>query len=418
MAGIHKGLSDQKLGELGFERCTPDPGSGDSPYFQILDQWAYKDIVLVRRADPTGAGFGVRDKMDGHSFMGINNMDELKSLIRLVDRGGTIAGLFWETQRRRGIVASRRELPYDQRPSIEDFRNNEIGKSFLQSKVEVNVKVYSTYDQHSRAAFDYTLADVLLIESSVDILHPGNNTYSTIGLWYMALESYITTLLKLCCLKKGEDFNKKYRNQDLHIRLGSLLELLQIDKKEVFKTGIVNKILEFSQFRNELMHDRHFDKEMSFNRCRFSGIPIFANQVDVLQSFLIVLETTALLRYVIAGLDTMPTVVIQGQDRFAWEKLDVAYMEILLPFFRYALEKHGLKTGLDLNFLPPEGITSSLFVKGEIEPLLGVNIDPKLEIVLCDSQTNQLSQLINSYFTSRNHAENTFRVARNTISDE
>jgi len=389
----------------------------DNLPIEILEQWEHKVVFLVLQKTPFGEQYGVIEKENPGASIGVKTMDDLKQLILTIESVHSLSDLFWESQRRRRIVGERMDLPPIERPKLEDYRRNEIGKSFLKLTTGAD-RIHSTYEGHSRAAFDYTLGDIGLFEKSFDFIHTGHNIHSAIGLWHMTLESYITTLLKLCCLKKNEDFEKKYRNQDLHVRFGSLLDLLEIDKIQFYQTKIIAKILEFSRFRNELMHDRHFGKEIQFDHCQFSGIPTFACQVDAVQSLLVVLETTSLLRYVIAGLDTMPTVIIRDGKRVAWEKFDIAYNEILRPFFEYTLDKHAMTTSLNLDFNSGMKITSPIFYKGEVESLITVNQDLKYEIILNDSKTDHLPQLIQSYFQSRNQPEETIRVAKTMLRDK
>lgn len=415
MSSSHLPFSDAELKELGFLKCTTTTVHGDILGIEVLQQWEHRSIFLVYEKSPLGEQMGVIDKEHPGVSLGVRTMEDLKALIRMVNTGKTISEIFWTNQKKRGILVERRQGPPENRPHLEDYRDHEIGKGLLRFSADIEKKLHLTYEEYSRAAFDYTLGDIVALEQSFDFVHTGHSVHSAIALWHMTLEAYITTLLKLCCLKKNEDFEGKYRTQDLHVRFGSLLDLLELDKRQFYQTKIVAKILEFNRFRNELMHDRHFGKQMQFDHCQFSGIPIFACQTDVLQSFLIVLETTSLLRYAIAGLDTMPTVVIQDGKRVAWEKLDVAYNELLRPFFEEALEKHAMRTRLDLGFNPKPSVTSSIFYPGEVEALLTVDQEQKFEIVLCDAKTNQLPTLIQQYFGSRNQAEDTLKIAKTTL---
>ena len=415
MSGVYIPFSEERLLAMGFKRCPPIPQTNLHPFVNILDQWEYKAIYFLRQHSDFGEQFGVIDKGDPGPTMIVNNFDELSELLAVIDAGRSISEIFRTSQQRRKIVWERMQLPADKRPALEDFRSIEIGKSHFRFAADPEVRLHLTYEQYSRAAFDYMLTDIGLFEDSADVVFTGHSVYTAIALWYMTLEAYITTLLKICCLKKGEDFHEKYKSKELHVRFGALLDLLELDKPSIYQTKIATKIREFSQFRNELMHDRHFGKEMKFELCQFSGIPIFSCQVDVLQGFLVVLETASLLRYAIAGLDTMPTVIVRDGKRVSWEKLDIAYDELLRPFFEYALEKHAMTTRLNLNYSRAEGIISPVFANGEVEGMLVVDQEPVHEIVLSDARSRRLPQLVQQYFETRQQPENTLRMAKTTL---
>jgi hypothetical protein len=189
---------------------------------------------------------------------------------------------------------------------IEDYRYNELGTMhfILQGKNEH--KVYLSYESHVTKAFYYTLNDIKELENSQNMsLRSGSQTHSAISFWFLALESYINCLLKLCCLKKEFDFSI-YKGKDLSKRLRSLLTMLELDYKIFNSSGIFTRINEFCQFRNELFHDRNFGDRLNFKKNNFSEIPILSNQVDTFQSILIFLEVAQRLRYSIDGLCKLP----------------------------------------------------------------------------------------------------------------
>jgi len=415
MALSHSWFSEEKLLTMGFKRCPPIIRKFEMHSHEIVEQWEYKTIYFVRQNSPSGIQFGVMDKNYPEFTLLIDEPDGLYNILRAIDKGKSIGDLFMESQQRRKIVWERMEGPVEKRPFIEDYRDIEIGRSHFRFSSDLEKKLNLSYLQHAQAAYDYTLRDIQLFEDSFDFVHTGHSVHSAIGLWHMSLESYITTLLKLCCLKKNEDFHKKYKNLDVHKRLSSLLDLLELDKTKFHNSKIFAKIYEFSRFRNELMHDRHFGKALKFDYCQFSGIPAFACQVDAMQCMLITLEVASLLRFAIAGLDTMPPVVVQDGQRVSWEKLDITYNEILRPFFEYALEKHAMQTRLNLKYNDETGDVSPVFSAGEIECMVVVDQEAKHEIILNDSKTRRLPQLIQQYFQTRNQPENTLRLARTML---
>lgn len=265
---------------------------------------------------------------------------------------------------------------------IEDHRHNELGTAFLKFYNKPDHKVYMSYESHSTKAFYYTLNDITELENSkINRIGIGHQTHSSISFWFLALESYINSILKLSCIKKNLDF-LIYKNQDLGKRLSSLLTLLEIDRKHFNEFNIIGKINEFCRFRNELFHDRHFGEKIKFEVTNFSQIPFLSNQVDTFQAILIFIEIGQLLRYAIAGLDTMPSIIIRNNDVVLWEKLNICYTGILKEAFEASLSKHGLLTNLSLHLPDVTNFKSGLFKKGEIICLLTAEQDQKYFLIL------------------------------------
>jgi hypothetical protein len=297
------------------------------------------------------------------------------------------------------------------KPFLEDFRYNDIGGSFFKIKAYPEQKIFRPYEKHATSAFHYTLNDIVILENANDTLQTSTQSHPAISFWFLAIESYINTLIKLCCLKKSADFNV-FKRQDLHTRMNSLIKLLELNIKLVNQNKIITKINEFARFRNELFHDRHFGEEIIFRYTQFSGIPIFCCQVDVFQSILILLEIASLLRFAIAGLDTMPTVILHNKDVAVWEKLDVAYEKILYPYFTAVLEKHSIRTRLELEFKPTESLKSGIFQKGEILCEIRADQEPEYDVFLNQRHTNLGVTFYNDYLSSLNYKPGTLRIAQ------
>lgn len=133
--------------------------------------------------------------------------------------------------------------------------------------------------------------------------------------------------------------------------------------------------------------------------------------MDVFQSILILLETASILRYAIAGLDTMPTVILHNKDVAVWEKLDVVYEKILYPYFATVLEKHSIRSRLELVFKPTESFQSQVFQKGEIHCEIRADQESEFDVFLNGADTNFGFTFYNDYLNSLNYKPGTFRVA-------
>ncbi|MFT3701209.1 MAG: hypothetical protein QM802_02510 [Agriterribacter sp.] len=295
---------------------------------------------------------------------------------------------------------------------LENYRHNELGTAFFVLKESPEIKVYLSYEHHVNKAFYDTLNVVSSLENSkMKSVRSGPETHSSISFWFLALESYINVLIKITCLKKKIDFIP-FRNQDLTQRLGSLLELLGIEKKAFNANSIFSKLNEFCLFRNELFHDRTFDRLLVFKKTFFSNIPILSNQVDTFQSVLIFLEITQSLRFAIEGLDTMPTAVLTDQNRVVWAKLDQCYLNILKPALEQALKKHGLSTSLELSIPPGSQAKSRLFDKGDVLCLLAAEQRQELFIEVDETDSNHCFQFYQQFLGSFGVKDGSFRVAK------
>lgn len=395
-------LYDKDLTALGFRKLMPEafiiaPHKTDRP----KEQWEYKSVILTIDEKDGQLYHRFFDKTTPQFAFGFHNHPQLKHLLHLIDQGKTIADIWLLEQKLRHKEVERMQQLQKDKPYLEDYRYNDIGGSFFEINSAQGQKVYMTYEKHTNAAYYYTLNDVANLEHAKDTVHTGSQSHSAISFWFLAFESYVSTLIKLCCIKKNEPF-EKYKKEDLHTRVRSLAQLLEIDLKSFYKNNIIAKVNEFSCFRNDLFHDRHFDEKLKFTHTAFSPIPIFSCQVDIVQSILIILETASMLRYAIAGLDTMPSVILENGDIVVWEKLDVAYEKILQSWFAAVLDKHRMRTRLDFIFKKPQQFTSTLFEEGEVTCSITADQEPQYEYWLNGEATNIGMMLHNQHLNSYN----------------
>ncbi len=117
------------------------------------------------------------------------------------------------------------------------------------------------------------MEDIEQLENANNYLVPtGRNCIPAISLLYLVLESYINTSLKLTCTELGIDFDK-FKTKSVTDRLNYLLEHLKVDSLIFKKAGVYSRISEFTQFRNEIFHDRNVGKELKFKNTLFSAVP-------------------------------------------------------------------------------------------------------------------------------------------------
>lgn len=300
---------------------------------------------------------------------------------------------------------------------LEQLRHNELGTSYFSLSSKPDHKVYLSYQSHTNKAFYYTLNDVSEIENSKLLrIGTGNETHSAISFWFLALESYLNCLLKLVCLKKNIEFSI-YKNQDLGKRLGSVIDLLEFDRKAFNKTDVIGKLNEFCQFRNELFHDRYFAEKVKFQKTMFSEIPVLSNQVDTFQAIIIFLEITLSLRYAIPGIDSMPDVIIKNDSYALWEKLDVCYDAILKPSLVSSLQKHNISTELSIVLPQVSALRSNIFEKGQVRSYITAEQEQQFFIQTNDLVTHHTFETYHNFVNKYQLKPNTFRIAKTMIDE-
>lgn len=233
---------------------------------------------------------------------------------------------------------------------LENLRHNKIGtiSAWLPRLGDgPQSTTHLTFPHFATNAFYFSAQQIEQLELTRAIIHQGNAVQNTIGLWFIAIESYINSILRISCLLSNKSF-EDYRNKDFGPRVSALFDILDIDRTPFYK-GSFQRLEEFKRYRNELFHDRTNDKPLVFQKTLFSGNPMYANQVDVMQAAVIALEVFEAFRHVIAGLDLMPQVQIKKEVSFFYLPIDQLYGRVLRPYFDKVLEKHSLSSSIDLS---------------------------------------------------------------------
>lgn len=254
--------------------------------------------------------------------------------------------------------------------NIEDYRNNDyqlLVLTVLSFPDEPYVEL--TFNQHANHGFQNTLSDVQDLENEDNFINNGIRNTVSISMWFLALEAFINALCKITCIIKQLDNIDEIIRKEISGRISFLLEELGYDSMKVKKTGVFNRVNEFREFRNEIFHDRHAGKKITFKKTSFSSVPNRSNQVDVFQSLQIFIEITSLFRYSIPGLDLMPNIALRNQTILKFEKIDIVYSKFLAPFFLRVLNKRNLSTKLELELTLYQLSPSLIFKIGEIVPI-------------------------------------------------
>lgn len=254
---------------------------------------------------------------------------------------------------------------------LEQLRDNTIGttSAWIPSLGDgPESMTHLTYLQFANLAFYYSAQQIEQLEFSTFQINQGNATQNSVALWFLSIEAYINSILRISCLVEGASFDD-LKKRDFDSRIRSLFDILQVDKIP-FYSGPFQKLEEFKRYRNELFHDRTNDKPIEFYKTAFSGNPLFANQVDVMQAAVIAIQTFHSFRYVIPKLDLMPQIKIDKENSFFFRKLDFLFIEVLGPYFSKTLHKHSLTSDINLSIETPQLEEGKIFSKVPVEILM------------------------------------------------
>lgn len=272
---------------------------------------------------------------------------------------------------------------------LEDLRNNEIGTTSAwipRLGNNAQAMTHLTFPHFANSAFYFSAQQIEHLEFSRGAILQGNSIQSTVGLWFIAIESYVNSILRTTCLVSNKSFDE-YKNRDFGPRLTALFDLLEIERTPFYR-GPFQRLEEFKRYRNELFHDRTNEKPLEFAKTRFSGNPMYANQIDVMQASVIAIETFQAFRYAIAGLDLMPQAFIQKEDSFFYHPIDDLYVRVLRPYFEMSLAKHSLTSEVELDVRMTPLDTSQVSKENDVQVLVKAVPDSKFNHPASQQQTN------------------------------
>ena len=258
---------------------------------------------------------------------------------------------------------------------LEDARAEYIGQSFcwLPSKGPAEsdaARVILTFHDYSTQAFYLTCQIIEKLEKTKATFAEGTDIVTTtVILWYLSMEAFVNAILKTFCLYTGTDFTKLV-NRSLGSRVSEIFRIAQIEDTAFKKSGIFQKINEFTWVRNELMHDRSTGMPLALKSTMFSPVPYLSNQVDTLQALLIALEIFCRFSRAFPGWNLIPSIPVEKNSSIVHLKLDYLYTDLVRPFFSAVLQKHSLTTDLSLDFICTPLRPSPLLSGKEIEIII------------------------------------------------
>ncbi len=204
------------------------------------------------------------------------------------------------------------------------------------------------WHESSNNAF-YISIDALNQFQRIDSL--GGNPYviPAIGLRFLALESYVSTLYKVAWRdaelnarnvslaappqqpRQARKFVEKFRAVESYFSRGALRD-----------RELALRLQEFGTLRNALFHDLTSVGNPQFVRTTFPSRVEYVTEAHLIQAAVLAIEGFAYFRLLFPGADLMPSI----QVGLAYEKLDVLSAEVLLPLFEQILAAKGLSTAV------------------------------------------------------------------------
>jgi len=162
---------------------------------------------------------------------------------------------------------------------LEDLRKDDLGKisaCFPREANATSTMVSVTYPDYCIKAFDLTYQSIEQLERSTALINQGNTIILAVGMWFISIEAFINTLLRIACRILKKDFDD-HRTHDVGKRLHSLLSMLKVPSESFDRSGIFQRLEEFKIFRNEIFHDRTWENERTFRKTTFSSVPYLSN---------------------------------------------------------------------------------------------------------------------------------------------
>jgi hypothetical protein len=83
---------------------------------------------------------------------------------------------------------------------LEDLRKDNIGQIyawFPKRGNDESSRLLITYPYYSIKAFDFSCQNLEQLEQSKGLINQGNVSLSAVGFWFLAIEAFINTLLKM-----------------------------------------------------------------------------------------------------------------------------------------------------------------------------------------------------------------------------
>lgn len=290
---------------------------------------------------------------------------------------------------------------------LEDLYNNDIGHCalFLQNKDEKHIIPLSFHD-YCNIAYKFLSSDIKEFENIESTNLLGIHSSESCNFLFLAIESYINTILKVICLEKKDDFSLIIK-KSLNHRIAYINNSIGLDHSEFCKNFQQARLNEYEEFRNEMFHDRILESEKKFKKTFFSPTPNIPCISSELQALIIALDLFEYYRNIFPGVDLMPSICIFVNNTFFFEKFDIIYNVLLKPTIDASLVKHNLQTHMNLKMQNSRCPYEYVPNKYKLIPLIKAESNA---VNFTREQTNFFMNSVSEFIKGRTINENTFGI--------
>ena len=236
-----------------------------------------------------------------------------------------------------------------------------------------------------------------------------NNSLQVITWSFIAMESFISFLLKLYYYDNNDEF-KKIISKSVIDRLIHIFDIFEVKLHKNQKSIINTYINDFCTFRNDIFHDRILRINRKYEKAYFSTYANEYNLCDAIQSYLIMINLFHSLRYIISDYDLMPNIVLKEQNKIFDINLDKICMEYQIPTLKKILEKHNYSTSINLTLFFKQATGYKFEFKYKIIKIIKAKPDKKQTIneSLTNIKNIEYKKFISKYIENQN--ENTMKL--------
>jgi hypothetical protein len=227
--------------------------------------------------------------------------------------------------------------------ALEDLRDQPLVGEVAYRVDETTIRPLLFHD-YAWTAYYLTL-DALRNFERAPAIGSGPFVVPAIVFWFMAAESYVSTIYKTCMW-----IDEQLAQHGARSPAGSRLRVTSkiVEKLRAVKDWVAGdcppdppstRLQEFATFRNALLHDlTRPAPKTSYVHSQFAPRAEKCNQADLMEALNIAVETFGYFRWIFAEADLMPSVHIGA----AAEKLDALSDEVLHPAFADIVAAKGL----------------------------------------------------------------------------
>jgi len=226
---------------------------------------------------------------------------------------------------------------------LEAFRDCPlVGESGMMSRLFGGDILPFLFHDSANTAF-YLTVDALKAMQDSPVIGPTQYGIPTVNMWFLAVESVISTLYKIV-FEDSQSKTPLKQTQKILDKVGDIDSYISVGK--AVASRMRNQLTEFATFRNTLFHDLTHVKRPSYSHTVFAVRAEKMNQVDLMQAVIVAVNTFGYYRAAICSIDLMPKIFINAQ----FEAVDILAKEVLFPAFSEILVDRKMTTDLKLEF--------------------------------------------------------------------